>query len=436
MLIKLRIGACYECYYFFIMIIYMAMATPYTQALSFPPYKSILSFFIPIILTIFLVYRNIKAFKLNRSILNFTIVFLLWFFFQYLKFGEIYPMSIFLIYNVLMAYIFVSVYGYRIFILYEQSITILALISLIFWGIYNLNPILVETFLIPFNLIEGSDTAKANILIYGVATTSDILGVRNLGFAQEPGFYSSFLIVAIYFNLILNKFVILGNNNFFILFLALITTQSTTGYLSLLPVILLYFFQKSTLSKSFIFIAVGILIPIIFSLPFIGKKLNTYMYSESSIETAANSSEFQSDINSVYVPQRIDGAVFEWLNLLYDPILGYGVESRKNSFVATHIGDAIYIANGNIKIFSKFGFLIGIFYLIGVYKSGRLLLPFSPNVGGICFLLMFLVLGFSYDMIHIPLLLSIWLFSYLKTDYVPVREKYIRYVSRKSIVKM
>ncbi|WP_286778605.1 MULTISPECIES: hypothetical protein [Sphingobacterium] len=335
-----------------------------------------------------------------------------------------------------MAYIFVSVYGYRIFILYEQSITILALISLIFWGIYNLNPILVETFLIPFNLIEGSDTAKANILIYGVATTSDILGVRNLGFAQEPGFYSSFLIVAIYFNLILNKFVILGNNNFFILFLALITTQSTTGYLSLLPVILLYFFQKSTLSKSFIFIAVGILIPIIFSLPFIGKKLNTYMYSESSIETAANSSEFQSDINSVYVPQRIDGAVFEWLNLLYDPILGYGVESRKNSFVATHIGDAIYIANGNIKIFSKFGFLIGIFYLIGVYKSGRLLLPFSPNVGGICFLLMFLVLGFSYDMIHIPLLLSIWLFSYLKTDYVPVREKYIRYVSRKSIVKM
>jgi hypothetical protein len=413
----------------------MAMATPYTQVLSFPPYKSLPSFFIPIILTLILVVRNKQAFKFTKSILYFGSAIIIWIFFQYIKYAEFYPMTLFLIYNVIMAYVFVSIYGYRIFILYEQYITFFAVISLFFWVIYGIAPSLMDNIFSYMNLIDFVGTSKSNILIYGVATSSDILGIRNLGFTQEPGFFSVFLIIAIYFNVIINRFVLIGNNNLYILVLALLTTQSTTGYISLFSIVLLYFLQKSIAAKSLIIIIMICLVPIIISLPFIGEKLNTYMYSESSIETAATNSEYQANLNSVYVPQRIDGVVFEFLNFLDDPLLGYGMDFKTNSYVGSNIGDSISISNGNIRVFSKFGIFIGILYFMGVYNTGRLLVPYNPRVGGYSFLLMFIILSFSYDLIHVPLLLSIWLFAFFKTNNVPVRSIYIKYVSQNQLLK-
>jgi len=64
-----------------------------------------------------------------------------------------------------------------------------------------------------------------------------------------------------------------------------------------------------------------------------------------------------------------------------------------------------------------------------VYKTGKLLHPFYPVLGGICFLFTFLVIGFSYDIIHIPLLLSIWIFSFLKPQKVVSKRNYIKCVT-------
>ncbi len=429
MIVKMSIKSSYESIYFLIMILYMAMATPYTQVLNFPPYKAVWSFFIPVILTVILIARKYYLFRITRTNVFCFLIIFVWIIFHYFKYGQVYPMTLFLIYNVIMAYIFVTVFGYKIFVLYEQYVSLLALISIVLWSLYQVTPIIWDNIYSIFSVIDGSDTSRSNILIFGVANSSDILGTRNLGFAQEPGFFSVFLIIAIYFNLVLNRFSLSGNNNFYVLVLALVTTQSTTGYLSLLPIIFLYFFQKSVFTKTFIIFLMICAVPLIASLPFIGEKISTYMYSEDSIETATMSSDYQSTINSVYVPQRIDGLVFEWFNFMNDPVLGYGTEFNRNSFVGNFIGDAIVVSNGNVKIFSKFGFIIGILFLLGVYKTGKLLHPFYPVLGGICFLFTFLVIGFSYDIIHIPLLLSIWIFSFLKPERVVSKRNYIKCVA-------
>ena len=400
-------GWSYENIYFFIMILYMGMANGYTQVLCFPPSKGIWTSFIPILLTIILLKRNIISFKNNTQFIKSMSIIFLWILLQTIKYSHFYAMNFFLLYNVTMAYIIAKVYKMKILILYEKYVTSLSMLSLVVWLLYNLMPAFISSIFNTF-FIKSSGTLIANAFLVGLANSADILGFRNTGFAQEPGFFASYIIIAMFINLLINDYKYI-NRNFIILLITLITTQSTTGYVSFSIIILLIILQSKR-GKTFIVISIIILLPTIIALPFMREKIINYSSNEESIENViwnANYIENRGE-KSVFVPQRFDGFVLESMNFLHDPILGYGVKDNHTSFVSKNLSPYISCSNGNIKIFSRFGFFLGCFFFIMLYKTGKVFdIKYKKKIS-LIFIIMYLTISMSYEIATIPLLLSIW----------------------------
>ena len=406
-------GWSYENIYFFIMILYMAMANSYTQVLCFPPSNGFWTFLIPIFLTIKLLYRNKQKVNVNAKLKKIIIVMLLWIISQALKYMHLYAMNMFIMYEILMAYIIVQVYGLKCIILYERFVTLLSLVSLPILLVYDMFPTVIAY--IFKNFFAYNSELVGNAFIVGIGYSSDIIGYRNVGFAQEPGFFAVFLIVALYFNLLINNYNF-RNKHFLILFISLITTQSTTGYISFLIIILQYTFNAN-LGKIPLILLCIFAIPSIVSLPFIGDKLISYQSNNESIDNVVwNANYMEQHVDGgVFVPQRFDGFALELRNFCYDPILGYGMKEQATSFVNTRLSKLILCSNGNIKIFSRFGIFLGIIFFFFLFKTGKMLDYRSPKKNSILFFLLFLCISFSYEVSTIPLLLSIWLYS-LFTD--------------------
>lgn len=395
----------YEKIYFFIMMIYMGMANGYTQVLCYPPSEGLWTSFVPIILTAILLFRNIKTFKNNKNIYKVLLAVVIWIALEVLKYSTFEPMNLFLLYNVSMAYIIAKLYGKYAMKLYDTDLTILCVISLIVWLIYNAAPnataILFKTF-----FVESSGTSIANAFVVGLANSSDVLGLRNQGFGQEPGYFASFIIIGMFFNLIVHNFKV-RNKNFLIQLVTLVTTQSTTGYVAF-GVIVLLIILNGTKSRFVVIAATIILLPTILALPFITEKITKYQSNNDTINDVITTGDYVEQHGSVtYVPQRMDGFVLEWMNFTHDPLLGYGVKGEKTSYVNTNLSSVISCSNGNIKVFSRFGIIMGILFFIILFKSGIYLCGGSKK-NGFVFLLMYLTISMSYEISYIPLLLSFW----------------------------
>ena len=396
----------YEKVYFFIMMIYLGMANGYTQVLCFPPSEGIVSFIVPFILTFILIYRNPHAFSNNKIFYKIIGLVLLWVFLQVIKYEHFNAMNMFLFYNFCLAYVIAKVYGKYAMNLYDKDLTILCIISLIVWLIYNVAPSPTTSFFQKF-FMEEKGTATANAFLVGLASSKDILGYRNLGFGQEPGFFASFIILGMFFNLIINKYKVL-NRNFIIQLITLITTQSTTGYASFLIIVLLIV-ANGKASRYITIALVAILLPTIIALPFVGDKIKDTQSNQSTIDNVVWNADYieQNGREGVFVPQRFDGFALELMNFEHDPILGYGVKGEKTSYVSTNLSPLISCSNGNIKVFSRFGLIFGLFFFFVLYHSGLYLCDNNKKSGWI-FLLMYLFLSMSYDISTIPLLLSFW----------------------------
>lgn len=402
-------GWSYENLYFFIMMIYLGMANGYTQVLCFPPSEGLWTFFVPIVLTFFLIRRNLNQFK-NVPVLTKSILFVsVWILAQSIKYGKIEPMNLFFLYNICMAFVICRVYRARGFIMYEKCLVILAAISLPVWAIYSIAPEPTSSL---FSVIgvESSGTLKYSGFICNLASSSDFLGFRNVGFAQEPGHWASFLIIGLFFNLLINDFNY-RNKSFFILLAALITSQSTTGYCAFGIILLMIIFSVKR-SRIILIIGTLFLTPVVLGLPFMQSKIEEFAYSKESIENA----RFNGDLiekeggDAVWVPQRMDGFAFELMNFIHDPLIGYGMKGT-DCYISKTVSPYISNSNGNIKVFSRYGILLGLVFYFFLYKTGKTLTNRKKRLVSISWLSIYLVLGMSYEFTTIPLLLSFWLYS-------------------------
>lgn len=400
-------GWSYENIYFFIMILYMGMANGYTQVLCFPPSKGIWTSFIPIILTGILIKRNSKYFGSNTKFINYISFIILWIILQTIKYTHFYAMNFFLLYNAVMAYVIVRVYRMKIIVLYEKYVTSLSILSLVVWLFYNVMPNVVSS-LFSALFIKSSGTLVANAFLVGLANSTDVMGFRNVGFAQEPGYFASYIIIAMFFNLLINNYKY-SNRNFIILLVTLITTQSTTGYISFFAIIILIILQSKR-GKIFMITLMILLLPTIIALPFMREKIVNYSSDKESIENVVWNANYieRKGGDGVFVPQRLDGLVLETMNFIHDPILGYGVKDNNTSYVSRNLSQYISCSNGNIKVFSRFGIILGFFFFVYLYKTGCIFDIKNKTRISLIFLLIYIVISMSYEIATIPLLLSIW----------------------------
>jgi hypothetical protein len=133
--------------------------------------------------------------------------------------------------------------------------------------------------------------------------------------------------------------------------------------------------------------------------------------------------DLEIDEDRNYVPQRFDGLAFEFLNILNDPIFGYG-NDVENSYVKNNISAALVLSNGVLKVLARFGLIVGaIFYLL-LYKSSRLISKFYGIKGGIFFMLLYISISISYDFILVPFFLAATLICQFVTIGSSVNENY------------
>jgi hypothetical protein len=406
----------FEYLYFFMIVIYAGMASPITQSMMYYSGQPV-AFIIPVFMTMILIIRNPVSFY-DTSFLLVTVVTTVWLLLQFFKtsfFNVSY--TFFIYYAIFIAYIVIKVFHFKMFFLYERIVTQLSVIAIIGWLAMILTPGFMAQFIDAIKIPQSDiGILHGNIIIFSMtdlgfyATQGEVLGLtRNSGFSWEPGRYAAMVVIALFFNMARTRFQFRRNISFWILLIALLTTQSTTGYITFLILLLFFMINQKKEFKIFYLILIIPLVLTIYSLPFVGEKINTLLNLED--QTAESLHDLSQVERDQYVPQRFDGLAFEFLNIINDPILGYGLEV-KNSYVNKNISQALILSNGVLKIIARFGIIIaGLFYFL-LYKSSKCIMNLYNLKGGIFFMTLYIAISISYDFIMVPFFLSSVMFYY------------------------
>lgn len=390
------------------------MAVPFTNSML--TYAgSPIGFALPIVMTIILLVRNSISFD-NNNFLIIIFIYTLWALFQYLintRFNITY--AFFTYYNLAIAYILISIYKTNIFFLYEDIVTKLSIVAIVGWMLMIIMPSVIGGIIDMFHM-PGHNfyILRGNIIFFSmtnieVQSAEEFWGLpRNSGFSWEPGRYSAMVVIALFFNMARNKFSFKNNKGFWILLFALLTTQSTTGFGSL-AVLAIFFLINKNIDHKIFYLAVFIPFAIfVSSLPFMGEKIISLMDHKSTMEKVENDLMIKEIMkeDEGYTPQRFDALFFEYLNIINDPIIGYG-HNIDDSFVSTQISSSLVLSNGILKIFARFGIIVGVLFYILLYISSKWISNYYDIKGGIIFMLIYLSISISYDFIFINFFLAI-----------------------------
>lgn len=271
---------------------------------------------------------------------------------------------------------------------YVKIIFIISIISLFFFFItYNeelLDFILANfaKYFIPLNF-KSDDVAlmneSGNILIYNFMDYGFSYN-RNSGPFWEPGMFAVFLNIALFLNTI--RFKKLFSSINIIIFITIITTFSTTGYLAMFFICITYnlFYSSSKIKFLYIFILL-LSSGFIFELDFMQDKIAGQISSAND----DNSSRF--------------GAILVHFEVMKDyPFLGVGEGISKYVSMYTHSEST---SNGISLVFVKYGIPFGILYYYLLFKSCKNIIQHIIQKHDLslsyCFFLLLLILSFSQD---------------------------------------
>ena len=333
---------------------------------------TLLFLIIPIALTIIFIIRNKVSLIDNRFLLIIGI-YSIWAFLSYIKYNGIHPSIYFIYLQLVMGFVIVKVFKMDMMYLYETIVTKLSLIGIVVWLTNMIVPQFWLTICPYFAFDNGDSISKYNFFLSSVMNLKSHpeMYFRNPGFSWEPGMNASITIIAIFFNLARTKFKIKGNKNLIILTINLITSLSTTGYITFLAAVVPFYILNKKIGHSILYSL--LLIPFcvwLFQLDFMGNKI---VELQSDEDTMARASMMDTD-RGTYTPQRFDGLAFELLNINADPLLGYGPSSVK-SFVTTNVSETLYLSNGCLKLYARYGIIFGLILtlimILSCIKLGR-----------------------------------------------------------------
>ena len=400
------------------MVIYMGQMTPETGrmvgSLSGNP---IIPFLIPIILTIILLFRNPISFSHNK-LWPFVGIMFCWSLAVCCKFHDFTSQNLsyyfFLFYAIFIAFIHIRVYGRDLFLIYEHIMVFFSGISLLFWGFAVILPFTSDFFhLFPethngnnvFYLFHWMDPLKVPDYSYSL---------RNAGCSWEPGRFAIMLIPAILINLSREGVKFRKNKKIIFLLAALASTMSTTGYSIAILLYVIYWFEKFTVKRIFIFVV--LVLPIcwyLFSLDFMKEKLQDRLDYEGLTQERLNDMDYYEETyRDEYVGSldRFESASFEWMNFQQEPLLGYG-RNTDHSWFRKEITENFVLTGGLVKTLSQYGAFVGVLlYLILFYSSFKISRLFSYQ-RNYAFVLALLLSSISYVVFSIPMFTAFWLYG-------------------------
>lgn len=348
--------------------------------------------------------------------------------------GSVHPLFFFIYFvKIMIAYLLIDYYGSRIFIKYEKLLYYLTLISLFFyiWQFIDSNSI--------FSLISKIDLSDnlfpdnkryASIVLYTINIQEvSSMFPRNAGFCWEPGPFSSYISLAILFNLAHSKLKIIKYNHLIVFVVAIITSQSTTGLLALFAIILWFSwsrFKNNFLRFFTIPITVTVVVLLFIYIPFLQSKI--MVESSQNIDALIDNS-ITNDIT--YAPGRFVSLQMGWEDFKNYPIAGIG--GKVELLNTTRQGASISTINGLANIMTRYGTigLILFFYLL--FKSGRWISIYYKYKGFFIFPAMILIIAFGFSIIENPIIFTFLMMgTFEKTLY---KNKNYKYKNSKMNVK-
>ena len=368
---------------------------------------------IPIVFAFIIVIN--KRIKISKSVVKVYLIFALYIFGYYIKYSGVFdPMFTYRIFSyITLSYLVVSIVKYNFFVIYETIIYHLALISVPLYIFTRINYGIIfqllkriETLLQIPSLKFGINNEYVNVWIYTINQN----GIRNCGFTWEPGGFANFLVLALVISLAINKFK-LKNRKTIVILIALLTTFTTTGYLSLIVIFLWYLYNVKFQKKLLLFPLGIILIIYLSTLPFMTEKIIKLSTNSSSFETI---SSLSTKTGYGYSLGRFTGLIMNIKDFIRHPIIGYGGHTELTLRGLYEIDVASINGIGNwMSKFGSIGFLLFVYSYLKSLKNLSLLYNFKKPI--ILFGVL-LILGFSFNLIQSPLFFAFML-SYI---YLPV----------------
>ena len=117
--------------------------------------------------------------------------------------------------------------------------------------------------------------------------------------------------------------------------------------------------------------------------------------------------------NIQYVPQRWEGLVYDFLNIMYSPYIGYG-DNNLYSYISAELffGLDIDLVNGLVQIIAMLGIPLGILFYIIMYHSSMMLSFIYNYKGKYLFFMLLCAVNVSYNFFFEPIIIAFVSSSY------------------------
>lgn len=294
--------------------------------------------------------------------------------------------------KIIFGYIIVNVVGRNFRYLFFRIMTFISLISLLGMFLTFLD------FSLPIRLTENQFSA----VFYTQVIEKDLF--RNSGMFWEPGVFGIYLNLVFFLYLIdFKKFINTYRYSFILLFVTLLTTQSTSSYMIFIFIITLLIFNdinwKRKLKK--LIILFPLIFFIVYSFDFLGNKIiKQYNSSMSSQQGEFNKGrEFK--------PDRFNALIFDLHYIKKHPIIGNGMDQESRwSDHQELIGKKLGHGNGLSNFIATMGLLAFATYLYLFHQCNNRY-----------YIWLFICLAlFSEPLLNFPLFLALP-FIFLKSKY-------------------
>jgi hypothetical protein len=229
---------------------------------------------------------------------------------------------------------------------------------------------------------------------------------RNSGFVWEPGAYGCFMIIALFFNLLKDKFKFYKNS--MILIAGIITTFSTTDYFALLILLFLAYRYRVPKFNLWILVMIPSVVLLILFVPFLGDKIaGIYTDDMDGLKHLKEISQYHLKHNEQIPLNRFASMSYIWDNIGSGLLLGL---SNKYDEILNKTYN-VNISNGIFDFLAKFG-VIGLFFL--VYSYVKFCAAFLKKNEFIVYsVLIFLVISFGEPILFLPLVLLFLFLPYI-----------------------
>lgn len=402
----------FEYLYVFILIIYAGRANTFVESASFT--ENPIGIILPVILAGILIIKWRVSF--NKEFYILMVCFTVYFVAVSVKYNEVQP-TYFLAYffRFFVVYAVVKALKFSFFKIYEFLLYYLAIIGLVMWIIQI--ALGGDTLYYLFNSIPGIKTFSyvsslgLNGIIYSVQPSyvsfyNYSLITRNCGFAWEPGGFAVYLCLAIFINLFFIDQDRKSKIRFWLFMVALLTTQSTTGYV-ICSVIIIFYVLNKNLSRMLLLLPVLVIALITFSsLPFMKNKIYEIISETKTIDQLiVRTIGRQENIN----PQRFTSFIISFRDFKNNPILGLGAHSEDSWTVK--IGAKISTISGIGNLLAQFGLVGFLFFILTTIKSSFFFAKRCNYRGGILLFIIAILISVSYSIVLLPMVMCFWMFS-------------------------